>query len=85
MKKIWREKYFLIQKKVRFIIYVLVIIMESAYKTLEASPSESFEEIREKFIRKIIKIHPDKDELKSEEGIIFDLTNRFNNKKILNI
>ena len=68
MKKIWREKYFLIQKKVRFIIYVLVIIMESAYKTLEASPSESFEEIREKFIRKIIKIHPDKDELKSEEA-----------------
>ena len=42
--------------------------MESAYKTLEASPSESFEEIREKFIRKIIKIHPDKDELKSEEA-----------------
>ena len=68
MKKIWREKYFLIQKKVRFIIYVLVIIMENAYKTLEASPSESFEEIREKFIRKIIKIHPDKDELKSEEA-----------------
>ena len=68
MKKIWREKYFLIQKKVQFIICVLVIIMESAYKTLEASPSESFEEIREKFIRKIIKIHPDKDELKSEEA-----------------
>ena len=42
--------------------------MESAYKTLEASPSESFDEIREKFIRKIIKIHPDKDELKSEEA-----------------
>ena len=42
--------------------------MESAYKTLEASPSDSFEEIREKFIRKIIKIHPDKDELKSEEA-----------------
>ena len=59
---------FFIQKKVRFIIYVLVIIMESAYKTLEASPSESFDEIREKFIRKIIKIHPDKDELKSEEA-----------------
>jgi len=67
-KKIWREKYFFLQKKVRFIIYVLVIIMESAYKTLEASPSESFDEIREKFIRKIIKIHPDKDELKSEEA-----------------
>ena len=42
--------------------------MESAYKTLEASPGESFDEIREKFIRKIIKIHPDKDELKSEEA-----------------
>jgi len=42
--------------------------MESAYKTLEASPSESFDDIREKFIRKIIKIHPDKDELKSEEA-----------------
>ena len=42
--------------------------MENAYKTLEASPSESFDEIREKFIRKIIKIHPDKDELKSEEA-----------------
>ena len=42
--------------------------MESAYKTLESSPSESFDEIREKFIRKIIKIHPDKDELKSEEA-----------------
>ena len=42
--------------------------MDSAYKTLEASPSDSFEEIREKFIRKIIKIHPDKDELKSEEA-----------------
>ena len=42
--------------------------MESAYKTLEASPSESFDEIREKFIRKIIKIHPDKDELKSDEA-----------------
>jgi len=42
--------------------------MESAYKTLEASPSESYDEIREKFIRKIIKIHPDKDELKSEEA-----------------
>ena len=68
IKKIWREKYFFIQKKVRFIICVLVIIMESAYKTLEASPSESFDEIREKFIRKIIKIHPDKDELKSEEA-----------------
>ena len=68
IKKIWREKYFFIQKKVQFIIYVLVIIMESAYKTLEASPSESFDEIREKFIRKIIKIHPDKDELKSEEA-----------------
>ena len=40
--------------------------MESAYKTLESS--ESFDEIREKFIRKIIKIHPDKDELKSEEA-----------------
>ena len=42
--------------------------MDSAYKTLEASPSDSFEEIREKFIRKIVKIHPDKDELKSEEA-----------------
>tara|TARA_B100001057_G_scaffold487792_1_gene571070 strand:+ start:76 stop:546 length:471 start_codon:yes stop_codon:yes gene_type:complete len=42
--------------------------MENAYKTLEASPSESFNDIREKFIRKIIKIHPDKDELKSEEA-----------------
>ena len=42
--------------------------MERSYKTLEASPSETFEEIREKFIRKIIKIHPDKDELKSEEA-----------------
>ena len=42
--------------------------MENAYKTLEASPSESFDDIREKFIRKIIKIHPDKDELKSEEA-----------------
>ena len=42
--------------------------MESAYKPCEARPSESFDEIREKFIRKIIKIHPDKDELKSEEA-----------------
>ena len=52
----------------RFIIYVLVIIMESAYKTLEASPSESIDdEIREKFIRKIIKIHPIKMNLKAKK------------------
>ena len=31
------EKIFFNTEKLRFIIYVLVIIMESAYKTLEAS------------------------------------------------
>ena len=37
-------------------------------KHLKQAQVKAFEEIREKFIRKIIKIHPDKDELKSEEA-----------------
>jgi hypothetical protein len=67
MKKIWREKYIFTEKNTIYYI-CFCYNMESAYKTLEASPSESFDSIREKFIRKIIKIHPDKDELKSEEA-----------------
>ena len=65
-KKSGEKNIFYTEKRIYYICFSYK--MESAYKKLEASPSDSFEEIREKFIRKIIKIHPDKDELKSEEA-----------------
>ncbi len=67
-KKIFGEKNIFNTEKSTIYYICFCYKMESAYKTLEASPSDSFEEVREKFIRKIIKIHPDKDELKSEEA-----------------